>query len=90
MFVSYLTYVDIKEFCSILQIKAVLLNTVSADLDVILLLKKKLQVTNLLVILNRLSEVMASDNISVILSVLFFPLFFPVDRRQLHKLWHTV
>lgn len=89
MLVSYLTYVDIKE-CSILQIKSVLLNTVSADLDVILLLKKKLQVTNLLVILNRLSEVMASDNISVILSVLFFSLFFPVDRRQLHKLWHTV
>lgn len=85
MLVSYLTYVDIKE-CSILQIKAVLLNTVSADLDVILLLKKKLQVTNLLVILNRLSEVMDSDNISVILSVLVFSLFFPVDRRQLHKL----
>lgn len=85
MLVSYLTHVDIKE-CSILQIKAVLLNTVSAYLDIILLLKKKLQVTNLLVILNRLSELMASDNIFCnTVNIVFFP-FFSVDRRQLHKL----
>lgn len=59
--VSYLTHVDTKK-CSILQIKAVVLNTVPAYLEVILLLKKKLHVTDLSVVLNRFSVLMASEH----------------------------
>lgn len=76
MLVSYLTNIDTKE-CTILPIEPALLNTVPAYFEVILLLKKKMQVTNLLVVLNRFSELMASDNMfcNTVSALLVFIIF---------------